>query len=238
MIPVLTAPGIAALVFDLFGTLCHWRPRQIYSPAFLAYALSADQSETDLTRLIRMFEGEDGSELSGDRLTEAQYWERQELIWAEGFRSVGVPWNQRVLAECHRIMQSRQLDLFPDAVGALTSISQAGVPWHICSNAAPDVLPKVLNALPDNVTRPIEANISWAVGALKPHPRMYQFTFLKQQRTADILFVGDRWEADVLGPLEHGLRAVLVERQDRQNHQADGRFLGSLSSLLELSLGS
>ncbi|MBI1758282.1 MAG: HAD family hydrolase [Actinobacteria bacterium] len=53
--------------------------------------------------------------------------------------------------------------------------------------------------------------LSSTVGVRKPHPQFYDAVVAGAGfPAADILFVGDTLAKDVLGPLAHGLRAVLV----------------------------
>jgi putative hydrolase of the HAD superfamily len=85
----------------------------------------------------------------------------------------------------------------------------------VCSNWDWDLAEAVDEA---GLTEHIELLVSSAwVGARKPHPRIYRHTLeALSVDPARTLFVGDTWNCDVDGPIEHGLKPVYVRRAHRE----------------------
>ncbi len=65
--------------------------------------------------------------------------------------------------------------------------------------------------------------LSSTLGAEKPDSRFYRATLRAAGcRAAHVVFVGDRLVTDVLGPLAHGMRAVLVDRHGHAEEAPEG----------------
>ena len=100
---------------------------------------------------------------------------------------------------------------FPDAEPTLTRLRNAGTSLHVISGHV-DYLPIII------------ANLGWSqlfetvtftqeVGAQKPDPRVFRFALRRAgQEPADSVYVGDSWEADIVGASDVGMSAVWLNR--------------------------
>jgi HAD superfamily hydrolase (TIGR01549 family) len=101
------------------------------------------------------------------------------------------------------------IQLFDDALPAISALRQAGLKVGVCSNLATPY------AIPVRLLLPDLDSYSWSfeVGAVKPDPRIYEHALsalgVEAGRT---LFVGDTPEADVHGPQRVGMHAFLLDR--------------------------
>ncbi|HVM39917.1 MAG TPA: HAD-IA family hydrolase, partial [Acidimicrobiia bacterium] len=99
-----------------------------------------------------------------------------------------------------------RLRLYDETIEVLDALTDRGVRLALCSNWDWD-LPDHLTELGlDHYFTPTV--VSARAGARKPHPRIY--THLVDGlgcMPSQVLFVGDTWDADVEGPLAHGMRA-------------------------------
>jgi FMN phosphatase YigB (HAD superfamily) len=229
------------IIMDLFGTLYRWVGGHIISPAHFIWLKCSDPTIYDLANIIRQIDGHDGELISPGPLTEKEFRDIQLDRWRSAFEHCGIFPSARMLALCDRVIERRRISLYPDAVRFLEWIRSIGIPWGICSNASPDVLPKLLEQLPKTVSRPAPVALSCTVGALKPHIRMYEALEMPEQGKDSVLFVGDRPGADVVGPLAFGFSAVHLARSgnammnDRLvDDQFRDRYLGAVTNLDDL----
>ncbi|AXU16397.1 HAD family hydrolase [Streptomyces clavuligerus] len=116
--------------------------------------------------------------------------------------------------ELDRATKSLRLDRFADVPQALARLRERGLTVALCSNWFWDLDRAVAET---GLAHLVDTAVTSArAGARKPHPRIYRAA-LDACGTApgEALFVGDMWEADVLGPLAQGIRAAHLHRPDR-----------------------
>lgn len=232
------------VILDLAGTVFDWPPRCIPSPAYVIRARSADPSHVDLATLLSIIEGDDGSAFAHGSVQESEYSLLQEHRWIRAMEHAGVEPSTRLLMLCKEVMRVRAPRVFPDAVRLLETLAILNIPWNVCSNAAPDILPKVLSQLPATVDQPTQAALSWQVGACKPHPRMFDASTSVSQsaQREHEWFIGDRVHPDLLGPLDAGFSVVHLDRYSSSGARTEGvslpasaqvnpRFLGTVLDL-------
>ncbi|MHB6912022.1 HAD family hydrolase [Streptomyces sp. DB-54] len=184
----------------------------------------------------------DGEEHTAHSTSERAYraWELDRLRRRALACGVPAPEAGPLAAEIDRAMKDLHLALFDDVPAALAGLRTRGLTVAVCSNWYWDLDRAIedvgLAGLVDVAVPSARA------GARKPHPLIYR-TVLERcgLRPEQALFVGDMWEADVAGPLAHGMRAVHLWRPDRAVAGAapplpDGaariRSLAALSGLL------
>jgi putative hydrolase of the HAD superfamily len=99
-------------------------------------------------------------------------------------------------------------DEVPEVLGALRS---QGLTLAICSNWDWDLAEAVADAgLTDAVD--VVVSSAWA-GARKPHPRIFEHTLAKVGvEPSEVVFVGDTWGPDVVGPRAMGMTPVYLRR--------------------------
>lgn len=137
--------------------------------------------------------------------------------------------------------QQRALEAYPETVEVLRALQGRGLALAICSNWDWDLAEAVEEC---GLTAEVDVVVSsaWA-GARKPHPRIFRHTLDKLGVTPEaVVFVGDTWGPDVLGPRALGMRPVYLRREGHwpddtapADLSADGVVTGpDLRTVLEL----
>lgn len=141
-----------------------------------------------------------------------QWWAALRPVFLNAYEAVGVPLDiaeqaaDRVAAEFYRV---DAWELTPGAVHALQITSAVGYENVILSNHGPE-LPRLVEAL--GLSRWIWLTISSAaVGAEKPHPRIFEYALAATRAGPDTWMVGDNPVADVSGARQAGIRAILAD---------------------------
>ncbi len=69
------------------------------------------------------------------------------------------------------------------------------------------------------------------IGVKKPHPDIFEFALKKANATKETsVMIGDNWEADVMGALQYGMKAIYFN----PDNKVVGENITSISHLLEL----
>jgi FMN phosphatase YigB (HAD superfamily) len=224
---------IRLVVFDFFGTLGRFDEATVTSPVYLLWDRRDRSREIDIHTLVTAVEGPNGERQFDHPPTEAEYerWQHDALRAAAAY--AGVPWTDALRRELLDVLTRRRLVLFDDTLPALRSLAARRVSWGVSSNASPDVEAKLLAALPDGLA-PAVALTSCRVGARKPHRDMYTPFLSHVDEPGQVLFVGDRVDADILGPRRLGFRTALIARNGRAEPVPAGTEV--LRSLPEISV--
>ncbi|WP_282697121.1 HAD family hydrolase [Streptomyces sp. CC208A] len=207
--------GIGAVVLDFYGTLV--RMVEPLPPdhrdVFARRGLAAQGELWGDQWSVGPAEGEEHAAQSVDETTYVA-WERDRL--RRRARGCGVPEEalDGLVDELDRAMKAVRLALFADVRESLAALRRRGLLVGVCSNWYWDLEDRLaevgLGGAVDLVVGSAQA------GARKPHPLIYQAVLdrcgLPPER---VLFVGDMWVPDVLGPLAAGMRAVHLWRPDR-----------------------
>ncbi|MEW2068859.1 HAD family hydrolase [Streptomyces sp. NPDC007346] len=207
--------GIGAVVFDFYGTLVRMvEPLPAdHRGVFARRGLAAQGELWGDQWSVGPGEGEEHAAHSAD---EAAYtaWERGRL--RRRARDCGVPEEalDELVDELDRAMKAIRLELFPDVSDVLAALRNRGLLVGVCSNWFWNLEECVeeagLSGMVDVVVGSARA------GARKPHPLIYRELLSRcALPPQQVLFVGDMWVPDVLGPLGAGMRAVHVYRPDR-----------------------
>lgn len=233
-----------AVAFDFFGTLGHWEPGTVGSPAQVLYDAAPDRARIDTVHLVDLVEGVNGTAQGDAPVTAEAYARWEEDSWRAAADYARVPVTTALVKELRAVLHTRRLALYEDVRPALRALREHRIPWVLCSNASPDVEGK-LHALLGPGLGPRACVVSWRTGARKPHPRMFTSVLdaLGPCTAAETLFVGDRYDCDVAGPRAHGFRTALLDRDGRAGLPAAERAtttvwddLRPLSALLERPL--
>lgn len=136
-----------------------------------------------------------------------------DLVHERALRRVGVEGSVDAMVRAIRdeAVSPRHHRPFPETEEVLTTLRARGLSAHLVSNNV-DYLPELL------------ANLGWAdrfasvtysqeISAAKPDPRLFQLALSRAGcAPQEAMFVGDSWEADVVGAQRAGLRPVWVNR--------------------------
>jgi putative hydrolase of the HAD superfamily len=160
-------------------------------------------------------------------------------VIGEAFMWLGWPAGANDVEACARLFfDAGSLDqqVYDDARAILASLKYRGYRVGVVTNA---IFPaayfqKKINEL--SLTGHIDAFVSSAdVGLGKPHPAPYQRALsILGAQPHEALFVGDTPETDIAGARAAGMRAVLIERQDRARDRAGFLVIERLSALNDL----
>ncbi|MEN4921926.1 HAD family hydrolase [Achromobacter spanius] len=121
--------------------------------------------------------------------------------------------------------------LFPDAVDTLGSLRESGYRIALCSNLAAPYGPPVSALLP---FEPDFCAWSYAAGAVKPEPEIYQYLCSGLDCLPDeVLMVGDTVDADHTGPRGFGIAGFHLARKGR-TRVPQAESVASLTELIPL----
>ncbi|MFJ6770829.1 HAD family hydrolase [Kitasatospora sp. NPDC091257] len=212
--PNVLPPQVRAVVFDFYGTLV--RMVEPLPPdhrgIFERRGLAAQGARWGDQWAVGPREGEQHVAHSVGE-TAYHRWELDRLL--RRARACGVPERELddLVEEIDRAMKAVTLELFEDARPVLGELRDRGLLVGICSNwfwNLEDCVEEVgLGAVVDVVVGSARA------GARKPHPLIYRALLERcGLRAGEVLFVGDMWAPDVLGPLAAGMRPVHLCRPD------------------------
>lgn len=205
---------IHAVVFDVFGTLAEIRDRRAPFRQLLQW----------LEEEGRIPHPEDAASLMSRPLGLAA---ALEIFGGHPPFALLGRWGTDLQAELASIR------LYPEAAAVLRALRDAGYRLGVCSNLALPYGQAVMPLLP---LKPDLYAWSYEVGAVKPDPAMYAYVVQHLGcRPEEVLFVGDTWEADYLGPTRFGMRAVHVCRTpERPSPGLPIRSLREVLTLLDI----
>ncbi|MCL2679633.1 MAG: HAD-IA family hydrolase [Dehalococcoidia bacterium] len=227
---------IKTVFFDLYHTLiCFDPPREDNLSAILGrdgHVLPPERLRRVLVAADEFYNRETARlPLSGrDRAGVISFWKD---YYAVALEKVGVAPAPELLDHIIAGMSVVKygLALFGDVLPALEALAARRIPLGVISNINSDIAPLldsmgVLSFFSLCLT-------SKEAGAIKPDPAIFR---LGAERMGvapeDALYVGDQWEADVLGARGAGMQALLI---DRGCCFTDVPAVDRLSSLEELS---
>ncbi len=205
----LTTPR--AVLFDVDFTLCRPGPElsaDRYARIAARHGVTVDVERYEAAREAAALKLKRHPEL----LHDDTIWHR---FTAEIFLGMGGP--QEVASECATEIDqgwevSENFELFEDALPVLDELRRAGLGIGLVSNGIRDLKEFVahhgldVDAIVDSRTH----------GRVKPHPTIFQAVLeLLGVDAADAVMVGDSLEEDVEGARALGMRAILIDREER-----------------------
>jgi HAD superfamily hydrolase (TIGR01549 family) len=208
---------LRAVLFDVDFTLC--RPGPELSPE--RYARIAARHDVTL-ETTRYDEAREAAVLNLKRHPELLH---DETIWhrftEEIFIGMGGP--AEIASECATEIErgweiSENFELFEDALPVLEEVRAASLRIGLVSNGIRDLTEFVAHHRLD-----VDAIVdSRTHGRVKPHPTIFQaaLTVLGVD-ASDTVMVGDSLEEDIEGARALGMRAILVDREQRHPEVED-----------------
>lgn len=126
------------------------------------------------------------------------------------------------------------ISLFPDTCPALAKAAALGLKIAVCSNLSMAYGEVVQSLLVDHVHAFV---FSFDVGAVKPNQKIYAAVCdALNTPPHEVLFVGDTYEHDVMGPRDFGMQAVHLLREPGCS-SPDREFVTTLSNLPFMTSG-
>jgi HAD superfamily hydrolase (TIGR01549 family) len=203
--------NLRAVLFDVDFTLCRPGPElsaERYGRIAARHGISLDTARYDEAREAAALNLKRHPEL----LHDDTIWHR---FTEEIFLGMGGP--QEIASECATEIEqgwevSENFELYEDALPVLEELRRADLRLGLVSNGIRDLREFVAHHRLD-----VDAIVgSRAHGFVKPHPTIFQAA-LEQLGVdaADTVMVGDSLEEDVDGARALGMRAILVDREER-----------------------
>jgi putative hydrolase of the HAD superfamily len=206
---------LRAAVFDVDFTLARPGPdlgTDGYCEVGRRYGLSLDPMRYEEARAAAFVEVKRHPELDHDEEIWVLFTER--II--QGMGGVGDTYAAAVEME-QRWGHSAHFELYDDALPALATLRESGLKIGLLSNSSRDLDEFVRHhgVAADAVLT------SYAHGKTKPHEAIFRAMLkLLEVEPGDAVMVGDTLEDDIEGALNVGMRAVLLDREDRYPDQA------------------
>jgi putative hydrolase of the HAD superfamily len=202
---------LRAVLFDVDFTLCRPGPElsaERYARIAGRHGITLDTSRYDDAREAAVLNLKRHPELLHDE----SIWHR---FTEEIFIGMGGP--EEIANECATEIEegwtiSENFELFEDVLPVLDELRAAGLRIGVVSNGIRD-----LNAFVAHHRLDVDAIVdSRSHGRVKPHPTIFQAALdVLGVAAADAVMVGDSLEEDVEGARALGMRAILVDREDR-----------------------
>jgi putative hydrolase of the HAD superfamily len=200
---------VTAVLFDFYGTLAQ-ATRWVSIDLVLAergYALPDEVRDRWWNSGVDGIEHLEHSQSRDDY----QAWQRQRLLAMLAETDVHPGEYESILEQFRHGNATRVLEAYPEARSVLGALRHRELPVGICSNWDWDLSEAVDEV---GLTAQVDVVVSsaWA-GARKPHPRIFEQTLAKLAvPPAEVLFVGDTWGPDVVGPQAMGMTSVYLRR--------------------------
>ena len=202
---------LRAVLFDVDFTLCRPGPElsaERYARVAARHGITLEASRYDGAREAAALNLKRHPELLHD-----------ETIWhrftEEIFIGMGGP--EEIASECATEIKqgwevSENFELFEDAMPVLEELRGAGLRIGVVSNGIRDLTEFVAHHRLD-----VDVIVdSRTHGRVKPHPTIFRAALeLLGVDAAEAVMVGDSLEEDVEGARALGMRAILVDREDR-----------------------
>ena len=201
------------MLFDFYGTLARavsWG--DTHGQVFGRHGLAFDAERWGWNFVCESNDGDQHLEHSLDRATYVA-WERERLRRRARNCGVGEDDLEALVDDLHVASKTYTLEAYDEVHEVLSELRRRGLVLAICSNWDWDIDRAVALAGLAGTTDVVVTSAQ--AGARKPHPRIFEHTLERcGMGPAETLFVGDTLYADVVGPLEYGMRAVHVWRDD------------------------
>jgi putative hydrolase of the HAD superfamily len=203
--------SLRAVLFDVDFTLCRPGPElsaERYARIAARHGITLDASRYDDAREAAVLNLKRHPELLHDE----SIWHR---FTEEIFVGMGGP--EAVAGECATEIEegwgvSENFELFEDVLPVLEELRRAGLRIAVVSNGIRDLTVFVAHHRLD-----VDAIVdSRSHGRVKPHPTIFQAALTALAvAPEDAVMVGDSVEEDIEGARAIGMRAILLDRDDR-----------------------
>jgi HAD superfamily hydrolase (TIGR01549 family) len=202
---------LRAVLFDVDFTLCRPGPElsaDRYSRIAARHGITLDAERYDQAREAAVLNLKRHPEL----LHDDSIWHR---FTRDIFTGMGGP--TEIASECATEIEqgwevSENFELYEDALAALEEVRKAGLLIGLVSNGVRDLTEFVAHHRLD-----VDAIVdSRSHGRVKPHPTIFQAALERLAVDAvEAAMVGDSLEEDIEGARALGMRAILIDREER-----------------------
>jgi putative hydrolase of the HAD superfamily len=232
-----SSPSVRALLVDFYGTLARATTWVSADEVLDEHGYALDPEH----RAIYFADGLDGVEHDEHSQSRDHYvaWQRARTLAMLAASDVHPDEYETIVEKLRAGTASRVLEAYPEVPAVLRAVRDRGIRIVICSNWDWDLREAVTES---GLAHAVDAMVSSAwVGARKPHPRIFAAALAEAGvDPVEVLFVGDTWGPDVVGPIEAGFRPLYLRRDDHWPDSTappdpDGVAIGSdLTAVLDL----
>ncbi len=200
-----------AVLFDFYGTLAR-------ATRWLSIDVVLAERGYELPKAVHdrwWNQGIDGVEhVEHSESREAyQAWQHERLLAMLAETDVHPGEYEEILEQLRHGNEARVLEAYPEVPSALEELRRLGVSLAVCSNWDWD-LDQALDEVALRGRFDVVVSSAWA-GARKPHPRIFEYTLERLGVEAPgVVFVGDTWGPDVVGPQAVGMTPLYLRRRD------------------------
>lgn len=205
--PLSTTGNIRGVIFDVYGTLAEIRNKT-----------------APYRKLLELGEAQGRPRQAAD----AELIMSRPLGLSEAATNLGIELNEteRLHLEALLAAEIESIELFDDVVSCLQQLQQSGLKLALCSNLAAPYAQPIADSLPISLDA---YTWSFSTGAIKPTASIYLHTCkalgLSPQ---EVVMVGDTYDADVAGPINAGLQAIWL----RRNNAPSDEWISNLNQVL------
>jgi putative hydrolase of the HAD superfamily len=230
---------IRAVFFDMYNTLICYNPPREESQAKALKKLGLDFLPEQLSIPIIAADEyfyEENAKLAVAKRTDEEkinLWAQYEVVL---LKEAGVIPTKEVINGMLIEMKNFKYDmvLYDDVISTLSEIKARGLNTGLISNVDKDITERLKRLQLDTFLEIIVT--SQEVGFTKPHRQIFEAAVNKAgMKAEEILYIGDQYKIDVLGAINAGMSAVLLDRSDYyKNDGINEPRINSLGQLIEL----
>ena len=230
---------IKAIFFDMYNTLvCYDPPREESQAEALrkfGFEFKPHQLTAPIIAADEYFYEENAKLALAKRSDEEKkkLWGQYEAVF---LKEVGITPTKELITGLLMEMKNfkSEMTLYDDVIPTLTKIKNMGLITGLVSNADRDITAMLerlqLDALLDVIVT------SQEVGFTKPHREIFEAAITRAAiKAEEAIFIGDQYKIDVMGAINAGMSAVLLDRSDYyENNGIKEPRITSLGQLIEL----
>lgn len=223
-----------AVLFDAGGTLLDPYPSFAGKFASVCESFDANVSANDISRVEKEIWKEVLEKRSSIPYASSPEQSKQFWLWfyKTFLSALGFSDRDDVLEELYNVFSNpKTYKIFPDVIPFLEKITNYGLSMGIVSNWE-SWLPLLLEQC--NIAKYFQTiAVSGEIGIEKPDKRIFEIPLYRLKVSpADVVYIGDVLETDILPALEVGMYAVLVDRKGvYKNNNVPCMKINSLAEL-------
>jgi putative hydrolase of the HAD superfamily len=228
-----------AVFFDMYNTLvCYDPPREESQAEALkkfGFAFKPEQLTVPILAADEYFYDENAKFALAKRSEEEKkkLWAHYEMVL---LKEAGITPTSELVGALLLEMKNFKYEMviYSDVIPALTEIKNRGLITGLVSNADRDITGMLNKLKLDSLLEVIVT--SQEVGFTKPHREIFEAAISRAGiKAEEALFIGDQYKVDVVGAINAGMSAVLLDRSDYyKNDGIKERRIANLGQLLEL----
>jgi putative hydrolase of the HAD superfamily len=202
---------VKAVLFDMGGTLVHVES----APEIFCRILRVHRAEYSINEVSEAWE-KAKKQLSVEKMAEfgTRFWVEFNLLLLE---NLGIKEDALPLAEAidKEWWDHANFSLYPEALFVLEKLKERGLKVGIVTNSLQADVEKVLAKLGLVGFFDVEVSVD-AAGKAKPAKEIFTYAVKKLGlNPKDVLFIGDDLRIDYEGAEKAGLRALVIDREDK-----------------------